>query len=87
MKQQDVNKTNICNSQIGISAKKEHKKNSIYVIDLVEQTMKDQQLQEKTKKYGKVIDQKIRKDCKGKRSNIAIVTFSTKRFSRFSWNK
>ena len=40
--------------------------------------MKDQQLQEITKKYGKAIDQKIRKDSKQKSSNIEIVTFSTK---------
>ena len=53
-------------------------KHSIYVIDLVEQSMKDQQLHEITKKYSKVIDQEIRKDSKGKRENIAILTFSTK---------
>ena len=40
--------------------------------------MKDQQLQEITNKYGKAIDREIRKDSKGKRGNIAIVTFSTK---------
>ena len=32
-------------------------KHSIYVTDLLEQSIKDQQLQEITKKYGKVIDQ------------------------------
>ena len=52
-------------------------KHSIYVIDLLEQSIKDQQLQEITKKYGKVIDQEIRKDGEGKIGNIAIVTFST----------
>ena len=52
-------------------------KHSIYVIDLLEQSIKDQQLQEITKKYGKVIYQEIRKDGKGKIGNIAIVTYST----------
>ena len=52
-------------------------KHSIYVIDLLEQSIKDQQLQEITKKYGKVIDQEIKKDGEGKIGNIAIVTFST----------
>ena len=52
-------------------------KHSIYVIDLLEQSIKDQQLQEITKKYGKVIDHKIRKDGNWKIGNIAIVTFST----------
>ena len=60
------------------SKKGTQEKHSIYVIDLIEQSMKDQQLQEITKKYGKVIDQEIRKDSKGKRGNIAIVIFSTK---------
>ena len=55
-------------------------KQSIYVIDLIEQSMKDQQLQEITKKYGRVINQEIRKD-KGKRGNIAIVSFLTKNSS------
>ena len=36
--------------------------------------MKDEQLQEITKKY----DQEKRKDSKGKRGNISIVIFSTK---------
>ena len=40
--------------------------------------MKDEQLQEITKKYDKVIDQEKRKDSKGKRGNISIVIFSTK---------
>ena len=53
-------------------------KHSIYVIDLLEQSIKDQQLQEITKKYGKVIDQEIRKDGKGKIGSIATVTLSTK---------
>ena len=61
-----------------ISQKGTQIKHSIYVIDLLEQSIKDQQLQEITKKYGKVIDQEIRKDSKGKIGNIAIVTFSTK---------
>ena len=39
--------------------------------------MKDQQLLEITKKYGKVIDQEIRKDSNGKRGNIPIITIST----------
>ena len=43
--------------------------------------MKDQQLQEITKKYGRVINQEIRKDNKGKRGNIAIVSFLTKNSS------
>ena len=65
MNQQYVNKTNnISNSQTEKSGKKEHKKTY-------------QQLQEITKKYGKVIDQEIRKDGEGKIGNIAIVTFST----------
>ena len=53
-------------------------KHSIYVIDLLEQSIKDQQLQEITKKYGKVIDQEIRTDGKEKIGNITFVTFSTK---------
>ena len=57
-------------------------KHSIYVIDLLEQSIKDQQLQEITKKYGKVIDQEIRKDGKGKIGNIAIITFSTEELAR-----
>ena len=40
--------------------------------------MNDQQLQEITKKYGKVIDQEIRKGSKEKRGIIAMVSFSTK---------
>ena len=58
-----------------ISQKGTQEKHSIYVIDLLEQSIKDQQLQEITKKYGKVIDQEIRKNGKGKIGNIAIVTF------------
>ena len=77
MNQQHVNKTsNISNSQTEKSAKKEHKKNIASV--LLEQSIKDQQLQEITQKYGKVIDQETRKDGKGKIGNIAIGTFSTK---------
>ena len=60
-----------------ISQKGAQEKHSIHVIDLLEQSIKDQQLQEITKKYGKVIDQEIRKDGEGKIGNIAIVTFST----------
>ena len=45
-----------------ISQKGAQEKHSIHVIDLLEQSIKDQQLQEITKKYGKVIDQEIRKD-------------------------
>ena len=46
MKQQQVNKNNtISNSQNReISKKGTHEKYSIYVIDLIEQSMKDQQL-------------------------------------------
>ena len=62
-------------SNRGISQKETQEKRSIYVIDLLEQSIKDQQLQEITKKYGKVIDQEIRKNGKGKIGNIAIVTF------------
>ena len=77
MNQQHVNKTNnISNSQTEKSAKKEHKKNIASM--LLEQSIKDQQLQEITQKYGKVIDQETRKDGKGKIGNIAIGTFSTK---------
>ena len=77
MNQQHVNKTNnISNSQTEKSAKKEHKKNIASV--LLEQSIKDQQLQEITQKYGKVIDQETRKDGKGKIGNIAIGTFPTK---------
>ena len=47
-------------------------------ITLLEQNLKDQHLRVISKKYGKVIDQEIRKDSKRKRGNIAIVTFSTK---------
>ena len=61
-----------------ISQKGTQEKHSIYVIDLLEQNIKDQQLEEITKKYGKVIDQEIRKYSKGKTSNITIATFSTK---------
>ena len=61
-----------------INKKGTQEKHSIYVIDLVEQSMDDQQLQEITKKYDKVIDQEIRKNSEGKRGNTAIVTFSTK---------
>ena len=39
---------------------------------------KNQHLRVISKKYGKVIDQEIRKDSKQKRGNITIVTFSTK---------
>ena len=39
--------------------------------------MKDQQSQKITKKYNSVRDQEI-KSSKGKRGNIAIVTFSAK---------
>ena len=60
-----------------ISQKVTQKKHSISVIDLLEQSIKDQQLREITNKYGKVIYQEIRKDGKGKIGNIAIVTFST----------
>ena len=42
---------------------------SIYAIDIVEQSMKNQKLHEITKIYGKVIDQKIRKDSNRKRGN------------------
>ena len=79
MNQQHVKKTSsISNSQTEESAKKgTQEKHSIYVIDLLEQSIKDQQLQEITKKYDKVIDQEIRKNGKGKIGNIAIVTFST----------
>ena len=84
MKQQQVNKTNnIYNSQREKSVKKEHKKNSIYVINLVEQSLKDQQLQE-IKKYGKVIDQEVKKDNKGKRGNMFNKGFSRK---IHNWNK
>ena len=64
-------------------------KHSIYVIDLLEQSIKDQQLQEITKKYGKVIDQQIRKDGKGNIGNIAVVTFSTEESAgkNYNWNK
>ena len=79
MNQKQVKKTNnISNSQTEKSARKTQEKHSIYVIGLVEQNMKDQQLQKITKKHTKVIDPEIRKDSKGKRGNIAIVTFSTK---------
>ena len=45
-------------SNRGISQKGTQEKHSIYVIDLLEQSVKDhQQLQEITKKYGKVINQ------------------------------
>ena len=64
------------NREIGKKGTQEQ--HSIYVIDLPEQNMKDEQLQEITKKYDKVIDQEKRKDSKGKRGNISIVTFSTK---------
>ena len=40
--------------------------------------MKDHQLQEITKKYGKVINQETRKDSKGKRGNTAVVSFQQK---------
>ena len=77
MSQQHVNKNNnISNSQTEKSAKKEHKKNIASM--LLEQSIKDQQLQEITQKYGKVINQETRKDGKGKIGNIAIGTFSTK---------
>ena len=49
-----------------------------HLCDLLEQSIKDQQLQEIIKKYDKMIDQEIRKDAKAKIGNIAIVTFSTK---------
>ena len=80
MNQQHVNKTsNISNSQNReISQKGTQEKHGIYVIDLLEQSIKDQQLQEIIKKYDKMIDQEIRKDAKAKIGNIAIVTFSTK---------
>ena len=64
-------------SNSGISQRGTQEKHSIYVIDLLEQSIKDQKLQEITKKYGKVINQEIRQDGKGKICNIAIVTFST----------
>ena len=64
-------------SNTEISQKGTQEKHSIYVIDLLEQSIKDQQLQEITKKYGKVIDQEIRKDGDRKIGNIPIVTFST----------
>ena len=77
MSQKHVNKNNnISNSQTEKSAKKEHKKNIASM--LLEQSIKDQQLQEITQKYGKVIDQETRKDGKGKIGNIAIGTFPTK---------
>ena len=77
MNQQYVNNTNnISSSQTEKSGKKEHKKNIASCYRL-EQGIKNQQLQEITKKYGKVIDQEIRKDGEGKIGNIAIVTFST----------
>ena len=60
-----------------ISQKETQEKHNIYVIDLLEQSIKYQQLQEIIKKYGKVIDQETRKDGNGKIGNIAIVTFST----------
>ena len=60
-----------------ISQKRTQEKHSIYVIDLLEQSIKDQQLQEITKKYGKVIDQQISKDGKWNIGNIAVVTFSS----------
>ena len=66
----------------GISQKGTQEKHSIYVTDLLEQSIKDQQLQEITKKYGKVIDQEIRKDGKGKIGNIAIITLSTEELAR-----
>ena len=67
MNQQHVNKTNnISNSQTEKSAKSKQEKHTIYAIDLLEQHIKDQQLQKITKKYGKKIDQEIRKDGKGK---------------------
>ena len=80
MNQQHVNKTsNISNSQNReISQKGTQEKHGIYVIDLLEQSIKDQQLQEIIKKYDKMIDQEIRKDAKAKIGNIVIVTFSTK---------
>ena len=69
MNQQQVNKTNnISNNQNRqISKKGTHEKHCIYVIDSIERSMKDHQLQEIKKKYGKVIDQEIRKDSKGQR--------------------
>lgn len=69
MNQQLVNKTNnIRNNQNRqISKKGTHEKHSIDVIDSIQRGMKDQQLQEIKKKYGKVIDQEIRKDSKGQR--------------------
>ena len=67
MNQQYVNKTNnISNSQTEKSAKIKQEKHTIYVMDLLEQHIKDQQLQKITKKYGKKIDQEIRKDGKEK---------------------
>ena len=67
MNQQHVNKTNnISNSQTEKSAKNKQEKHTIYAIDLLEQHIKDQQLQKITKKHGKVIDQEIRKGGKGK---------------------
>ena len=42
-----------------ISKKGTQEKHSIYVTDLVKQSMKDQKLQEITEKYGKVIDQEL----------------------------
>ena len=80
MNQQQVKNTNnISNIQTEKSAKKgTQEQHSIYIIDLLEQNMKDEQLQEITKKYDKVIDQEKRKDSKGKRGNISIVIFSTK---------
>ena len=73
---QDQQNQQQSNREINIKGTQE--KHSIYVIDLVEHSMNDQQLQELTKKYDKVIEQEIRKNSKGKRGNTAIVTFSTK---------
>ena len=50
MNQQQVNKTNnISNSQTEKSAKNKQEKHTIYAIDLLEQHIKDQQLQKNNK--------------------------------------
>ena len=76
MNQQQANKTNnISDNQTDKSTKRKHMKNldldiyEIYVINLV--------LQKITKKPSNVVNQKIRKNSKWKKGNIAIVTFST----------
>ena len=85
MNQQQANKTNnISNNQTDKSTKKKLMKNvyldiyEIYIIDLVEQSIKGPTITENNKETQQRNRSENKKNSKEKKGNIAIVTFSKK---------